>query len=298
MSATPSGNYYGKYKPQGGVNYGGWGSGGSGYRSTGRKYGRSNRALGRYKINVSSSVVTTARAWKVFVYCTEQIMVIPSFGAKYKFMFIRGNALLDMLTLGDTESAVGREQWLNLYQRYYVRGSSLAVTFANENDDLKEVMIQPTTDIVTTVAPTTHRWAEQPLAQTAMLPGVNSDNVAMLKSFCQTKTMFGQKAKFESDFEGSNDTTGPNYGLPVNKWYWRIGVRPHDGITAGQVAVRIKIKLYTELRDRVDQFLADEVESLESFSALKQQALETRKQKLLKSNTLSPNKEELIIEDV
>lgn len=179
--------------------------------------------------------------WKVFSGITPAALIL------------RGNSIYDPEVAISLESAMGFDEWAQLYTQYVVIGSKVKITGMSGGAVPLLWTVIPT--VLPTMGTSTVRTlAQQPHAvhgYTANTGG--GHDVVTLTKYISTAEVYGvtpEETRIEPTFTGAmTPTTGSD---PGSQWYYRVVVNAVDETTSvPSTTCGIEMTFYVELFNRV-----------------------------------------------
>lgn len=181
-------------------------------------------------------------------YC-DHFSFVSGAGVPAYYVF-KGNSIYDPDHTSAGHQPLGRDQWNNFYTRYEVMASSIEVEFCSNQTVSDPIVIA----ICPTDAAAPSGWVsslntmlETPYSKSALIPGAaNGQGIAKSLSYYMTT-----KAKF-GDNKNKEDLQAQFGNNPNEIWYHQVAISPTVGVQSASCSVRVKLKYYVKLFDRVD----------------------------------------------
>lgn len=156
----------------------------------------------------------------------------------------RGNSLYDPDVTTGGHQPLFYDQYIAVYEKYRVFGSSIRIQVVNESTVPAYVIITPSTSPVTLT--TVSAILEQNRASSLRVILPNGYNSSSQKRYCSTKQATGVTYKeiLDQDYAA---TYGAN---PINLWYWNLFAESIDNTTNLSLRFIVTITFYCEFFDR------------------------------------------------
>lgn len=212
-----------------------------------RKYGRRKykRRMGRM---VRAPRMGTGIAPAVFAKLKYVETYSGNTGSAPYQVNYRGNSLFDPNVAIGGHQPLYFDQYMALYGKYLVLGSSMKLTVTNgSNTAALQCVLWPNTDV--TVLATVSEVLEQTKASTMRTIPLGQSLAYSTKRYAKTSTVLGlSKVQL-----GEEELSGTSSANPANEWFWSILFSSIDGSSTVSVAYCVEITYYVKFYDRLFQ---------------------------------------------
>lgn len=219
-----------------------------------RKYAPRRKFKRRFKRRYYRRKASIARSLKAPVpdkavaklrYC-ETLVLNPTVGSIANHVY-RSNDCYDPNVTGVGHQPIGFDQWMGLYNHFYVKGSRITAEFSANADTAAAGTFVAVMHLNASASDTTTNMElireRTNTVWKAAGPMTGRSVVKLTKSFSHRK--FFRKSLFDDDFQGS--ASGP----PNEQAFFYVSVYPADGTSDSfQVPIQITIDYIVEFRER------------------------------------------------
>lgn len=156
----------------------------------------------------------------------------------------RGNSVYDPQYSAGGHQPLFFDQYIAVYEKYRVIGSSVRLQITNESTQALNVAILPTS---TPISLTTFQAVlEQNRSSAIRTVPPSQYLISTQKRYCSTRQATGatKSELYDQDYAGTFNSD------PVNLWYWNFYLNSVDNVTAIDARILLTITYYVEFFDR------------------------------------------------
>ncbi len=157
----------------------------------------------------------------------------------------RGNSIFDPDLTGVGHQPRGRDQWVLLYDRYAVYGSSITALFST--DSLRPISVNVLSRAGVFVTPNTVISRDETKYNTTRILQSQGNGRVRISRYMSTAKIFGVPPAM---IMTSQFATGM-LSDTVRQWFWNVSVQDMDEVTVNTVNVFVTITYYCRLWERI-----------------------------------------------